>query len=432
MKKVALILVFSLLCCFTPGAQETQDFIDNWLKDFSALTEPKNTGLTVFPILELSPGGKRSSIGNAFTGLANDISFLEANPAASSILEITELTFFHRNLISDISLDALFFTQRLRNFGYGLGAKFLHFEFTALDSQGNQIASATPAEILVTANVSYNFFANFNFTGIAAGINVKLAYRGVPPELYRHVLDPDEHAQDLVGVLFDVGLLSRFNFLKIYSGRDKNFSVGLTVLNLGPLIRNESPPTEIRLGIAYKPLSFFTISSDINYMMNLANIEKSEGLGFATGIDIHFVEFFGIQGGMEWRGSSPRFSFGADINLEPVSFHIAYTLSLGTSLSTVDNFSIGASLNFGDEGRAEIQRQVDDIYVRALLALSEGDYQEVIDLCEQIVDPVTGLDPSFTPAQETRLLAITSIEREQQLIEFERNREDVSPVTEPE
>ena len=433
MRKIVLLVLIVFLCfTFSAGAQESQDSLEAWMQAFSDLTNLNNIGLTVFPILELSPGGQRSNMGNAFTALANDISFFESNPAASSTLEFTELAFFHRDLISDLNLDSVFFTQRDKDLGYGFGLKFLHFEFTSIDERGNQLASATPTEILFTANIAYNLFSSYDFSGLALGANVKLAYRGIPRELYTHVLDPDAYPQDLVGIIFDIGLLSRFNFLKLYSGRDKNFSVGLGLINLGPAVREEPLPTELRFGIAYKPFSFLTIAADLNYLMNLLDLSRSEGLGFATGLDLRFVDFFGIQGGLELRGNNPRLTIGSTLDLEPVSFHITYTIDLSTSSRSLDNFSVGAILNFGDLGRAEMQKEIDEIYIAALLALSEGEFERVIELCDQIIDPETGLDPGFTPAYRTRSIAVATIEREESLIDFERNREEIGPSAEPE
>ena len=434
MNKWNALTIFTLVFFFPLSlrAQEAQDFLDDWLTAFSDITSPTNTGLTLFPILEISPGGLRANLANAYTAIAGDVSFFESNPAASSILQNTELAFFHRSLISDVSLDSVFFTQRYKEFGYGFGAKFLHFEFTALDGRGNQLASATPAEILFTANASYNLFANYDFTGIAVGLNLKLAYRAVPPELYSHIFTQDVNAQDFVGVMADVGILSRFNFLKLYSSREKNFSIGFSALNLGPAVKNEALPSEIRFGISYGPFAFLTIAADLSYMMNLVDLSKSEGLGFAAGLDFHFVDFFSIQGGMELRGNNPRFSIGANIALEAVTFQINYTLDLSSSLNSLDNFSVGAVINFGDERRAEIQKEVDRIYIQALLALSEGNFSRVLELCDQIIDPLVGLDPNFTPAQKTRAVVAFTIQREEEFTQFEKNREDLPPLGETE
>lgn len=414
-----LCLMYTALCIFSVNADEYQDILATWANLFESFDASGNTGLTTFPILELSPGGERSNLGNAYTAVAQDVSYFEANPAASAILERSELAFFHRNLISDVNMDSVIYTNRNNNLGYGFAGKFIHFEFTSIDSQGNQLASATPSEILLAANVSYNFFDNYYSSGLAAGINVKMAHRNIPYSLYNlEYIDLGQYSQNLFGVMADIGLLSRFNFAKYYSARDKNFSLGLTVKNLGPPVKGDALPTEGSFGIAYRPLRFLMFTGDLNYMMNLVDISKSEGFGFASGLDVRFVNFFSLQSGFELRGGNPRFSLGADIDLRPVSFQVNYTLDLTTSSSQVDNFSVTAKFDFGDRGRANIQAQVDELYIQALIALSNGDYETVIELCNRIIDPETGLDPSFNPAEETLELAMASLEVNQDFDNF--------------
>lgn len=416
------ILMYSCFTGFSAWSQEYQDYLSDIFDTFPGLQNPENTGLTTLPVLEISAGGEQRNLGNAYTAVARDVSFMEANAAASSILEFTELAFYHRNIISDVSLDSVFFTRRHNNFGYGFAGKFLHFEFTRMDSRGNQVAAANPSEMVFAANASYNFLDNFYSSGLALGVNLKLAHRNVPGQLYRGVLDPDEYNQNLFAFMGDIGLLSRFNFLKGYAARDKNFSLGATVLNLGPPVKGDALPTEAVAGISYRPLRFIMISSDINYMMNLVDFTKSEGLGFALGADFRFVDFFSIQTGIDWKGYNPSLSFGADVNLEPVSFQVNYTLDLSTSVNSVDNFSVAASVNFGDEGREALQNMVDEIYIHALTALSNGEFRRVIELCDRIIDRETGLDPSFTPAYRTREVALTTLEREEEFRDFEQNR----------
>ncbi len=431
LRLILTTLIYTSLLCFSVSAQEYQDFLDSLMDLLPGLEDPQNTGLTTLPILEISPGGERSNLGNAYTAVARDVSFFESNPAASSLLERTELAFFHRNLISDVSMDSVMYSQRKNNFGYGFAGKFLHFEFTSLDSRGNQLASAYPSELLFSANASYNFFDNYYFSGLAAGINLKIAHRNVPNRLFdRDFIDLAPGSQNLFAFMVDIGLLSRFNFGKFFSGREKNFSIGLSAKNLGPPVKGDPLPSEASIGLSYRPLRFLMLTSDISYLGNFVDFGNSEGIGFAAGLDLRFVEFFSIQAGLELRGFNPRFSVGADIDLRPVSFVVNYTLDLTTASNALDNFSITAKLDFGDDGRAALQRQVDELYIEALIALSNGEYQRVIELCEQIIDPENGIDPSFTPARETRDLAQTTLLREAQFTEFEQNRPAVSPEAE--
>mgnify|MGYP003563391394 CR=1 FL=1 len=435
------VLMYTCLLVFSASGQEYQDFLSDWFEIFPGLSDPTNTGLTVFPVLEISPGGERSNLGNAYTAVSRDISFFESNPAASALLERTELAFLHRNLISDVSMDSVMYSQRFGRrdrMGLGFAGKFLHFEFTSVDGRGNQLASANPTEMLIAGNFSGVLGNNlFAWSGLALGINIKLAYRNIPFRLYDlDYINLPEYSQNLFGYMADVGLLTRFNLLKGYSGRDKNFSVGLAGKNLGPPVKGEALPSELSLGIAYRPLRPVMISADINYLMNFAEFSKSEGLGFATGLDVRFVNFFSLQTGFELRGSNPRFSLGADIELEPVSFIVSYTLDLTTASNRLDNFSVTAKLDFGDQGRQELRAQVDELYIQALIALSNNEYERVIELCDRILDEQDGLDPYFTPARQTRVLALVSLQTEQDFASFSETTEglatDQEPTGEPE
>ena len=50
-------------------------------------------------------------MGTAFTAVADDSSFLEANPSASSLLETTELSVTHNNWIADTSVEGVIYVS---------------------------------------------------------------------------------------------------------------------------------------------------------------------------------------------------------------------------------------------------------------------------------------------------------------------------------
>src|SRR5690606_14261813 len=125
--------------------QTDPDFYDSFFGSLDFL-ESKNTGLTTFPLLNIPAGGRREALGTAFTALSDDSTYLESNPGAGAMLEFTELSIFHNNLIADVNLESLFFTIRERNLGFGAGGKFLYVPFTAYGSRGEQQASAMYSE----------------------------------------------------------------------------------------------------------------------------------------------------------------------------------------------------------------------------------------------------------------------------------------------
>jgi len=66
-----------------------------------------NAGLTTFPILNIPMGGRSEGMASAFTAVSDDVSFIEYNPAGSSMLTKSEIAFFHNNWIADSKMEGL-------------------------------------------------------------------------------------------------------------------------------------------------------------------------------------------------------------------------------------------------------------------------------------------------------------------------------------
>ncbi len=366
-----------------------QDYSDVYAEASSATNElfsDPNTGLTIFPVLLVPTGGKYEGMGTAYTAVAGDSGFLEANPSASSVLDYTELSFIHNNWIADSRLENVIYTMRFNDLGIGVAGKFLYVPFTGYDDWGERTGGGYYSESIATANVSYNFLSSYSFYGLAVGANLKVAYRNVPSVRY------DE--QSAIAALVDVGALTRFNFLKFYASRSKNFSVGLVVKNLGPLVMEEPLPTVLTAGIAYSPLRPVTIAYDLNVPIGYG--QGAERINMAGGVDVLVAEFFSIHGGFQYRGANPRLSLGGTVDLTRVSFVANYTLDLTTGSNTPDRFSLEAKINLGDEGRLALRKRVDDYYISGVEEFAEGNLEKAIGFFEKALK----LDPGFIPARE--------------------------------
>ena len=62
---------------------------------FTSFLDP-NEGTTSFRSLLIPFGGRTESLGNAYTGLCDDISYLRFNPAAGAIQKETQISLFHK------------------------------------------------------------------------------------------------------------------------------------------------------------------------------------------------------------------------------------------------------------------------------------------------------------------------------------------------
>ena len=396
MSGIRKITVLFLLAAALPLAAQGGDLSDFYYSysnfaDNSLFSDP-NTGRTIFPTLLIPVGGMYEGMGTAYTAVAKKASFMEANPAGSSVLENTELTLQHNNWIADTSVEGVIYTMRFQDLGIGLGGKFLYLPFTAYNEWGERDARGYFSEMVGTANISYNFFSSYYFYGLAVGANMKFAYRNVPDSLYQ---DQGVGSQSILTAMTDVGMLTRFNFLKFYPSRNRNFSLGAAVKNIGLPSEGEPLPSTLTGGISYSPYRPVLLAFDLNmpFAVNLPP-DKWENMYMAAGTEVQVTDFFSIHSGFTHRGANPRITVGSGISIDTMNIIVNYTLDMTTQLSRPDRFSIEANLNLGDRGRSEKRRQVDELYVSGLEAYSEGKLVRAIGYWEAALE----LDPTFQPA----------------------------------
>ena len=393
-RSLLVIYTVAILLCngsFVYSDNQFTNFWDDYF-DFAEFFSDNNTGLTIFPILTIPSGGRYESMGTAFSAIADDPGFFDSNPAGSSTLTYSELTFSHNAWIADTSIDSINYSIRKNNLGVGFAGKFLYVPFTEYDSWGETKSSVYYTEGLASVNASYNFLKGYYFRGLSLGTNLKVAYRRIPEVI--------EENQSAVNVLGDFGLLTRFNFLKMYRARDRNFAMSAVVRNLAPPI-GEPVPTEATMGIGYKPVRPVTVGIDFNYPFAFLTDNEPEKWNIAAGTDIAVADFFSVQSGFHYKGGNPRFSMGSTFNLEFVTINMNYTLGLDNQVTNaLDRFSVTASMNLGDDGRFEIQQQVDEYYLAGLDAYAKGDYERALKFWESALM----LDSSFEPAEENILV----------------------------
>ncbi|MFP4562349.1 MAG: UPF0164 family protein [Spirochaetia bacterium] len=396
MRKFLLVFILILLTSLSVWGDFAEFY--NSIAPPEAALDP-NTGLTVFPILLIPSGGRYEGMGTAFTAVADDSGFIEANPSGSSLLTYTELSFTHNNWIADSNMEGVVFSVRFGELGIGFGGKFLYVPFTEYDQWGERSSKGYYTESVATMNISYNFFSSYYFYGVAVGTNIKVAFRTMPSGIY--ATNPIGSQTALMGMA-DVGILTRFNFLKFYHSRGRNLSIGAVVMNLGPYALGEPLPTEATFGLSYSPIRPLLFAFDFNLPFSFDTVNyPAERWGISAGMDLAFTSFFSIQTGFKYRGSNPKISVGSMVDLAKVSFTVNYTMDLTTSSNSVDHFSIQARLKLGDRGRADLRNTVDDLYTSGLEAYANGRLTEAINFWNKVLE----LDPSFQPANEMKLTA---------------------------
>jgi hypothetical protein len=405
MKKLFSTAFFMIFLTFSAPSESLADFYYGY-SEFAAsgLFEDPNTGRILFPTLLVPMGGEYEGMGTAYTAVAAGSGFLEANPAGSSQAEYTEFSMLHNNWIADSSLEGVIYTVRRGDLGLGGGLKILYLPFTSYNSWGEREARGYVSETTASFNVSYNFLRSYYFQGLAVGLNAKLAYRGIPQSIY-----PD---QSLYAAMVDLGTLTRFNFLKFYPSRDRNFSLGAVIKNVGLASVDEALPTTASAGFAWSPYRPVLLSFDFNYPMAIGlPADQWEKWYISSGMRVQFVDFFAVHTGFTHRGANPRFTLGSDIDLDYMSLILNYTLDMTTQVNSLDRFSVEAKMNLGDQGRAAFQQQIDDYYIVGLESYAAGNLQRAIEYWQAALE----LDPTFQPAAENLALARRSLSLQKEM-----------------
>jgi len=372
-----------------------------------------NAGQNSFLILSIPSGGKNEGMATAHTSMALDGGYLESNPAGGSFLPETILSFSHLDWIADSGLETITFAfrpEKNEDFGIGFSAKFFHVPFVGYNSWGAQYdrhGSSTVGwytELLATAALSYNFLRNFYFGGISVGASLKAGYRGVSS-----ALEPKQNAPILMG---DFGVMTRFNALKTYVGRDMNWSVGFCLKNLGMefISDPDPPPTSANIGFSYKPVRPIALAFDLGLPFNL-NGGTAGRISFAFGLNADIAEFISAHTGMLFKTGKPRFAVGTDIVLKDFTIQTNYTFDLASRPELFDRMSIAIKFNLDTVNQLLIRDEVQALYLEGLSAYSEGNLYLAISYFENAIS----LDPSFTPAAEMLTTARASLQIEEEL-----------------
>ncbi len=384
---ILVLLAFNALGVWAVG----ENFYAGWtdlLKSF----EDSNTGLRSFPTLLIPLGGLAEGMGTAYTAVTRDAGYIEYNPAGSALLPHSELALYHHAWIADSNLEGVVYTMRFNDLGIGFGGKFLYVPFTAYNEWGAAVANNYISETIATVNISYNFFSNYYFYGVAVGANLKVAYRNIPDIAALSVYN-----QSAMAFMGDVGAQTSFNFLKFYSAQAKNFSVGLVVKNLGiSTLLDESLPQMVTAGIAWTPLRPWTMAFDFTYPFSFPGQPPAEVWNMAVGTTVAMTSFLSVQGGVLMKADNPRISIGAALTLGTLALTMNYNLDLSGSLNPLDKFSVQAKFDLGDSGRATRAQEAESLYLQGVEEFASGNYARAIALWEEVLK----LDPKYLPAAE--------------------------------
>lgn len=169
-------------------------------------------------------GGRYASLDGAFTALANDASFFEANPAGSANMTHGELAFFHTTGFGSFHAETLSYVGQSGNWGYGASMRMFFpesgFNFSA--TTGPVCTSATEPIKQRGAIGIINFARRIG--GLSLGANLKAGFR-------------DAQGLQHTSVSSDIGLQWVGNVAKSFTSEEPNLYIGLAATNLGLTVK---------------------------------------------------------------------------------------------------------------------------------------------------------------------------------------------------
>ncbi len=418
-KKYFIIVIMLLFFAALPAGaldfnEDGYGSITDFLLDVYGVDD--NAGLTAFPVLNVPMGGKSEGMGTSFTAVADDLTFIEWNPAGSSMLAKTELGFFHNNWIADTNVESIVYTFRVKDLGLAAAGKWLYVPFTEYNMFGDRVSKGYYSEVVGTLNISYNFFSGYYFTGVSLGLNLKGAFRFVPDFANGSdtVIDGSGRSQSTATIMADLGALTRFNLFKFYSSREKNTSAGIVIRNLGLPAQGDPLPTVFALGLAYKPVRPVQFSFDFSVPLNMVDPGLSEKPYWAFGVNAAVTNFLAMRVGLLSKTGNARITLGSEIKLKNVALDVNYSLDLLTQAEPLNRISLGARFDFGDQGRQAASDKADELYFTGLEAYAEGNYEEAQYNWEETLR----IQPKFEPAKEALALLAKTKNLENQIREL--------------
>lgn len=411
-KKQLILKVFLFILIFTK-------FANSFALDYSKITDSlseifyetygQNEGTTTFRSLLIPIGGRSESLGNSYTGLCDDISFFDYNPAASSILEQTEIAVFHNSWIADSKLETIAASTRFGNFGIGSKLSCFYVPFTEYDAFGTKISGNYYSETTLCLNASYTICPGYKFKGVSIGGNIKGAWRSIPDYANNdtgEIISRSGLSQSALAFIADGGLIFQFNFAKFYNSRQANLRIGISATNFGIAITGfksengicvDSPlPSSIGLGISWKPIRPITILAEFRQPVNIFEPKEYQLFWFGSGLEISITDFFEVLTGFQLKGGNPHFSLGTEFEVFKIRMNLNYSLDLTSSFNPVNRISLSAKIKLGDKGRKAIQDKVENLYNQGINFFAKGNFSEAIECWQETLRLNKFFDPAKT------------------------------------
>ena len=405
--RIALLLI---ICSSFPARALDFRGSRSFIEALSASTGYAQRAMSFYS-LTVPTGGRAETLGSAYTGISDDVSLLDANPAASSVLAQNEIGVFHNTWIAGTSMETIAAAGRKGDMGFGGALRFFYVPFDEYDASGARSAPSLYSETTALFNISYNILAGYYFKGIAIGTNVKAAWRSMP-DASGSVISATSFSRSALALASDAGVMLRFNCGKFFGSREPNLRIGVNFLNAGAVITgfgekiefDDPLPTSAAFGVSYRPIKQLLAAAEFKQPLSLSDSGKYLPWSAGCALEIDATDFFSLQAGCRFdggeSGTNVQFAgvgIGAGVTLfKRVRLDVNYTLDRFTSFRPVNHISAGAKILLGDGGRAKRQNEVERLYGEGLKLFGNGDFAGAVAVWNEAL----AVDRRFTPAKK--------------------------------
>lgn len=282
--------------------------------------------------LEIPVGARETSLGGAFTAVADNANAVYYNPAGLGLLQTPEVSFAHNKYFEGISQQWLSAAYPYKTGAFGLGVNYLSVsEVDAFDAADNAAGSVSAYDMAVYLSWGGRLWEE---------PRSRYLIRGEPPKFIRSVyygaslkyIAERLDTETVAGYSLDIGCLAatavenlRFGF-----GVENALSSRLKFIEDGA-----RPPLKLKAGAMYEisPVSESSARFSLDYVF------RNDRPGYlSAGAETNFHSLFSVRMGYS--------TFGDIIN--SLTFGLGFDLSRYTGGNISVDYSFGATSAFDD------------------------------------------------------------------------------------
>jgi hypothetical protein len=278
--------------------------------------------------LELGTSARALSMGEAYTAASEDVNLLYYNPSGLGTLQYPVASFVHQELLYDSRFENLIGAYPLyKGFLAVSASAFWVPPFDKIDINGAKTGSVNVVDTALTVGYGRDMGPLY------LGGSIKYIYQKID-------------TLSVSSAAIDLGIMKQMYLYSPFAAPIRNFSLGMSVLNLGTTAKDDPLPRSLRMGASYIPIKWMKLNMDVSESV----IDSDDLYDFTYG----FEEGFRVNAGMElsWQdilylragyrfndAGTYTFGFGFNYAIENVSFII------DTSYSDNGQFGPNYALN---------------------------------------------------------------------------------------